>query len=103
MLSSTSNECRLDGRLIVIKTAAATTDSVGVTYRMLERLDAVFACWETARDEFDIWELSPTTFLAASRDSQSSGGKGKTGIVRRDIFEGQGKRVRSVRLRARDA
>jgi len=103
MLSRGSNECRLDGRHLVIKTAAATTDSVGVTYRMLERLDAVFGCWERAPDEFDIWELTPAQFLAASRDSRSSGGHGKVGIVRRSVFESEGKRVRAVSLRARDA
>jgi hypothetical protein len=54
MISRASNECRLDGRLIVIKTAASTTDSVRVTYRMLERLDGAFGCWENAEPARDL-------------------------------------------------
>ncbi len=47
-LGKASNECRIDGKRIVIKCARAGTASVGVTYKMLDRLDG-------------IWELSSST------------------------------------------
>ena len=41
MKSRASNEALLDGKKVVIKCAASATDSVGVTFKMLDRLDSV--------------------------------------------------------------
>ena len=41
-----SNECLLGGKRIVIKCAGAATDSVGVTFRMLGRLDEVVGAFQ---------------------------------------------------------
>jgi len=97
--SGSSNECRLDGERVVIKCAAAANDSVGVTFKMLDRLDAVVAAFQREDGAFDVWSLTPAAFKAHMRDTRSLGASaGKVGLVRRDVFESRGKSIGRVRL-----
>lgn len=97
--SGSSNECRLDGERVVIKCAAAANDSVGVTFKMVDRLDAVVAAFQRENGTFDVWSLTPSVFRAHMRDTRSLGASaGKVGLVRRDVFESEGRSIGRVRL-----
>src|SRR6476646_2514351 len=71
-MGKTSNECKLGEERIVIKCANIETQSVGVTYRMLERLDRVVAAFRLDEDSFELWAVSPTDFRSAMRESRTS-------------------------------
>jgi hypothetical protein len=86
-----SNECKLNGQKVVIKCAHINTDSVGVSYRMLERLDAVIGAFEVADSEFEIWQLSPEVYRTKMTGTKSQGpSAGKVGIVKRSVFQEYG-------------
>jgi len=73
---------------VVIKCAASATDSVGVTFKMLERLDSIIGAFQLDDGSFELWSLSPEKFRQEMRDTRSRGSAaGKVGIVRRDFFE----------------
>lgn len=66
MQGRASNEALLNGQHVVIKCAAPATDSVGVTYQMLERLDAVIGAFQLDDGSFELWSLSPGSSRAAA-------------------------------------
>lgn len=98
-LSRTSNECMLGRERIVIKCAKPATDSVGVTFKMLERISRVFGAFQQEDGTFDIWALSSAVFAKHMRDSRSQGASaGKVGLVRRGTFYSLGSHIARVRL-----
>lgn len=99
MKGRTSNEAMLDGKKVVIKCAASATDSVGLTFKMLDRLDSVIGAFQLDDGSFELWSLSPEKFRQAMRDTRSRGSAaGKVGLVRRDIFEKSGSLLVRIRL-----
>lgn len=99
MKGRTSNEARLDGKTVVIKCAASATDSVGVTFKMLDSLDSVIGAFQLDDDSFELWSLSPEKFRQGMRDTRSKGSAaGKVGIVRKDSFEKGGITLGRIRL-----
>jgi hypothetical protein len=101
MKGRTSNEATLNGEKVVIKCAASATDSVGVTFRMLDRLDSIIGAFQLDDKSFELWSLSPETFHQEMRDTRSKGSAaGKVGIVRRDVFEKSGRLLARIRLDA---
>ena len=96
-----SNEATLDGKKVVIKCAANVTDSVGVTFMMLERLDSIIGAFQLDDGSFELWSLSPEKFRLEMRDTGSRGASaGKVGLVRRDFFEKNGRVLGRVTLDA---
>ena len=95
--AAASNECVLGGKRIVIKCAAPKTDSVGVTYKMLDRLDEVLGAFQLDDGSFELLGLTPTHFRDGMRDSAGSGA-GKTGLVRKEWFEQHGRPLGRVTL-----
>lgn len=86
-----SNECTLNGDRIVIKCAAAATDQVGVTYKMLPRLKYVLGAFEREDGQFDLYALDPVVYDANERETRSTGpSAGRVGKVRRRVFESTG-------------
>src|SRR5262249_49901918 len=80
----TSNEATLNGEKVVIKCAASATDSVGVTFKMLDRLDSIIGAFQLDDKSFELWSLAPEKFHQEMRDTRSKGSSsGKVGIVRR--------------------
>jgi hypothetical protein len=61
-----SNACTLNGKRVVIKCARARTRSVGVTYLMLDELDAVIGAFELDDESFELWELTPQLYTRIS-------------------------------------
>ena len=99
MKSQTSNEALLEGKTVVIKCAASATDSVGVTFKMLDRLDSIIGAFQLDDDSFELWSLSPEKFRNGMRDTRSRGSAaGKVGIVRRQSFEQNGRLLGRIRL-----
>ena len=91
-MSARSNECSLNGRRVVIKCAREDTNSVGVTYKMLERVEEIIGAFESGQDEFYVFGLSPSEFKQNMRPTRSKGASsGKGGIVKRQTFEKLGK------------
>lgn len=90
--SGNSNECTWEGQRIVIKCAAPKTTSVGVTYKMLDRLATVVGAFQVDGASFDIWTLPAADFRAHMRPTRSRGASsGKVGIVTRETFYLKGK------------
>ena len=99
MKSATSNEATLNGKNIVIKCAAPATDSVGVTFKMLDRLDSVVAAFQRDDGSFELWRLPADRFRREMRDTRSTGpSAGKVGLVRKDVFEQHGELITRVTL-----
>ena|SRR2546427_13028447 len=78
-----SNEFARDGRLITIRCARRDTTSVGVSYKMLDRVDAVIAAFETNDGAFELYEMSPSLYKLFLRDSK---GKNQVGLVSKTYF-----------------
>jgi hypothetical protein len=98
-ISKTSNEFRLQGRRVVIKCARVATSSVGVTYKMLERLEAVLGAFEEPDGRFGVYEISAAEFGRRMRPSQSKGsGEHKVGLVAKRDFLDRGRLVNRVAL-----
>jgi hypothetical protein len=93
-----SNACRLEGKSIVIKCAAITTDSVGVTFKMLEQLEEIVGAFQLAEGSFDVWALTAAQYRQAMRDTASHGASaGRVGIVRKAFFEQHGRHIGRIR------
>lgn len=94
-----SNEARWDGKLVVLKSAAASTLSIGVTYLMLNRVDEIVAAFEREDGAFELYALSSAAFRSAMKPTRSKGpSAGRVGMVRRAIFEQDGRPLGSKRL-----
>jgi hypothetical protein len=96
-VKSGSNECELKGELFSIHCARKATDSVGVTYKALDRISAVLGAFEQDDGSYLVWRLTADQFKAAMRETRSTGpSHGCVGIVKRVEFERSGKRFAKV-------
>ena len=94
-----SNEYDLDGKRIVIKCARVTTNSIGVPYHMLERLDAVIGSFETEPRTYQLYEMTPKMYKENMRPTGSKGASsGRVGMVRKSTFINKCKRINTVKL-----
>ena len=97
--SKVSNECILDGRRVAIKCSRVNTKQVGVSYKMLERLDGIIGAFETETNTYELYEISPDTFKENMRETRSTGAAaGKVALVTQKIFEEEGKFIQMVKL-----
>jgi hypothetical protein len=98
-ISKISNEFKLHDRKITIRCAKHSTNDYGVTYKMLERVDAVFAAFEQESNKYELYEISPYIFKNNMRETQSRGASaGKVGLVRKSVFVKEGKFICSVKI-----
>jgi len=98
-ISKISNEFELQGRKITIRCAKHSNDSLGVTYKMLERIDAIFAALEQENGKYELYEISPTMFKKNMRETKSKGAAaGKVGLVRKSVFVNKGEFICSVKI-----
>lgn len=96
-----SNEATLNGETVVIKCAASATGSVGVTFKMIDRLDSIIGAFQLDDESFELWSLSPDKFRQEMRDTRSMGSAaGKVGIVSKTFFEKSGRLFARIRLDA---
>ena len=75
------------------------TDSVGVTFKILDRLDSIVAAFQRDDGSFELWSLPADKFRREMRDTRSTGTPaGKVGLVRKDAFEKHGVIITRVTL-----
>ena len=97
MLSAASNEAEYEGQRTVIKCGKKNTTSVGVTYKMQERLSTVLAAFENEQGDYEILSLPIQVFAAHQRPTRSQGSAaGKVGIVPKTVFLQSGKFISNV-------
>lgn len=98
-ISKISNEFELQGRKITIRCAKHSTNDLGVTYKMLERIDTIFAALEQEDGKYEIYEISPSMFEKNMRETRSKGdAAGKVGLVRKSVFVNEGEFICSVEI-----
>ena len=86
-----SNRCKLNGQWVVMKCAHFKNDKVGVSYHMLEQLDAVIGAFEDADGRYDVWSLSPEMYRQEMTGTRSTGASaGKVGVVTKRVFQTHG-------------
>src|ERR1700722_19128606 len=64
MRGSASNKATYEGRSVVFKAAARATNHVGVTFNMLQTLEAIVAAFQLNDGSFEVWSLPTNVFLA---------------------------------------
>lgn len=98
-ISKTSNEFELQDKKITIRCARHSTNDIGVTYRMLKRIDAIFVALEQGNGEYKLYEISPSMFELNMRETKSKGAAaGKVGLVRKSVFVNDGQFICSVKI-----
>lgn len=99
MLGTTSNEATWQGETVVVKCAGPRTNSVGVTYLMLDRLEKVIAAFQQDDKAFAVFSLPASIFKQEMRETRSQGSSaGRVGLVAKRVFEKQGKSLGIIRL-----
>jgi hypothetical protein len=89
--SSTSNEFFKDEELLVMKCAAPATTSVGVSYKMLDRIHGVVAAFADTPSKFSIYRMSSEKYKSLMRPTASRGASsGKVGVVTKSEFAEHG-------------
>lgn len=94
-VSDHSNEFAFEGRLITIRCAQKGNLQVGVTYTMLNRIDAVVAAFEIGKNLYELYEMTPSLYKMYMRDSKN---QGTVGLVRKQVFLQKGKSLHTLRL-----
>jgi len=101
LLGGASNECLLSGERVVINCAHNATPEVGVSYRMVNTLDAVLGAFEDANGSYRVLRLPAqrcADLMAADPTASHGPSAGKVGLVRRAVFEQEGTLVAVVRI-----
>ncbi len=98
-INKNTNECILDGKRVAIKCSRKYTRCIGVSYKMLERLNHVIGAFETDENSYDLYQLSPEIFSENMRETRSKGSaSGKVGLVIQKVFEKEGKFLQTVKI-----
>ncbi len=92
-----SNECLLSGELLSVHCARKNTDSIGVTYKALERISAVLGAFEQEDGSYIVWRMPKSQYEELMTDTRSHGpSRNLVGIVKRSDFERCGTRYAAV-------
>jgi hypothetical protein len=82
-----SNECLLNGELLTVHCAHKKTDSIGVTYRTLERVVAVLGAFEQEDGTYVVRRMQTEQYRDLMKPTRSRGSQNRVGIVKRTDFE----------------
>ena len=97
MLTQTSNEATYNGNSIVIKCASKKTTNIGVTFKMLNRLDSIIGSFEQEGGAFELYTLAVEAFRANMRATKSKGpSAGKVGVVSKSVFIKSGEKLKTI-------
>ena len=98
-ISETSNEFLYKKRKITIRCAHYKNNYIGVSYKMLERIDAIIAALEQGNEEYKLYEISPQSFKHHMRETKSKGASaGKVVLVRKNVFMNKGRLISTIKL-----
>lgn len=93
-ISGRSNEVLYDSKRAVIKSAHLRNIYIGVTLKMLERLDLIIAAFETLDGDYDLYALKPDIF----KDNIRIGLNERIGLVRKKVFLEEGVFLKNIKL-----
>ena len=83
-----SNECLLRGELLSVHCARKNTDSIGVTYKTLERISAVLGAFEQEDGSYAVLRMPTDQYRKLMKETRSRGpSRNKVGVVKRSDFE----------------
>lgn len=98
-IDKNTNECILNGKRVAIKCSRKYTKCIGVSYKMLERLDGIIGAFEKDVNLYELYQLSPKTFSENMRETKSKGpAAGRVGLVVQKVFEDEGKFLRAIKI-----
>jgi hypothetical protein len=82
-----------------MKCANLDTTSVGVSLKMLDRIDGVVAAFAISPASFSLYFMDPVQFKKSMRDTRSRGpSAGKVGLVTKACFIAEGKSLGDIRI-----
>ena len=94
MLTKISNEVTYNGQQAVIKSAHLGNGYIGVSLKMLERIDIIIAAFENTDGHYDLYTLDVKTF----KNNIRIGHHEHIGLVTKIIFLEEGKFIKTVKL-----
>jgi len=94
-LSKASNEVLYDGRRAVIKSAHLGNNYIGVTLKMLERIDVIIAAFENTDGHYDLYTLDVPTF----KNNIRIGHHEHIGLVTKKIFYDSGTFLQNLSMK----
>lgn len=98
-INPNANEYRLDDEAVTIRCARSTTNTVGVTYKMLDRIDRVIAALEGDTGEFDLYSITPAQYSDEMKATRSKGpSSGRVGMVRTAYFRNHGDHIKTITI-----
>src|ERR1700722_11287629 len=68
-----SNECNLGGELLSVHCARRDTDSVGVTFKALDRIAAVLGAFEQEDGSYIVRRMPADRYRSLMKDTRSRG------------------------------
>ena len=99
MRGGKSNEADFNGQRVVIKCARQKTQRVGVTYLMLEHLDAIIAAFEQSDGTFEVISLPAEAYRQRMTETQSRGASaGAVANVSKKVFIKEGRPISVVTI-----
>jgi hypothetical protein len=101
MLGAKSNECVWNGERALIKSAHLNTNSVGVLYHMVPRINAVLGAFQDENESYRVIRLpiGRCSAIMKARPTRSRGASaGRVGLIPRKTFEDQGQLIGVVQI-----
>lgn len=99
-INPNANEYKLNDQAVTIRCARSTTNTVGVTYKMLDRISSVIAALENDAGQFDLYAITPEMYSKEMRATRSKGpSSGRVGMVRTVYFRNHGDFIRTITLK----
>lgn len=98
-INPTANEYTLNDQALTIRCARSATNTVGVTYKMLDRISSVIAALENDAGEFDLYGIKPEQYSKEMRETRSKGpSSGQVGMVRTAYFRNHGEYLGTITI-----
>lgn len=98
-ISKISNEFSLKNRKVTIRCAHHKTTSVGMSYKMKERIDDVILAHEQQNGEYKLYKISSDKYEQSMNPTKSKGpSAGKVGMVKISVFIEEGDFIETVNL-----
>jgi len=99
MVRNGSNEVVYENCRAVLKGARSATTKVGVSYKMLEHIDAVLGAFENSNGTYRIIRLSAKDYKASMKPTRSKGpSANRVGTVDVAVFDQRGVNIGTVRV-----
>lgn len=96
-IGKNSNEFKYLDKTIAIKCAKKATNSVGVTHKMLDRIDSVLGAFETSKhQEYKVYEITTDQYKRLMYGTKSKQNINKVSEVRKSDFKKYGRYIATI-------